>query len=73
VRCLPSGISPPSPISWEIKEPCLTVPLGGVVGALACQDSGDIGLGVRKLPATELGLKDLSITWHVARDHVGEV
>lgn len=55
----------------QIEERCLLVQFGGAAGTLA--SLGDDGLNVRRRLATELGLKDPSITWHVARDNVAEI
>ncbi|XRM45813.1 hypothetical protein ABZX51_008887 [Aspergillus tubingensis] len=57
----------------EIECRCLLVQFGGAAGTLASLGSDDTGLKVRKQLATELGLHDPSITWHVARDHIAEI
>ncbi|KAK4508639.1 hypothetical protein PRZ48_002378 [Zasmidium cellare] len=57
----------------EIEQRCLLVQFGGAAGTLASLGSDTTGLEVRRLLAEELGLKDPSITWHVARDHVAEI
>lgn len=57
----------------ELEARCLTVQFGGAAGTLASLGSEDTGLCVRKQLATELGLQDPSITWHVARDNIAEV
>ncbi|KAI9931165.1 hypothetical protein ASPWEDRAFT_145887 [Aspergillus wentii DTO 134E9] len=57
----------------EIESRCLLVQFGGAAGTLASLGSDDTGIKVRKQLAIELGLKDPSITWHVARDHVAEI
>lgn len=57
----------------EIQDRCLLVSFGGAAGTLASLGSNDTGIKVRRQLAAELHLKDPSITWHVARDHVAEV
>ena len=55
----------------QIEERCLLVQFGGAAGTLA--SLGGDGLKVRRKLAAELGLKDPSITWHVARDNIAEI
>jgi adenylosuccinate lyase len=57
----------------ELRKRVLLVQFGGAAGTLSSLGSGDDGVRVRKALATELGLNDPSITWHVARDGVAEV
>lgn len=57
----------------QLEERCLLVQFGGAAGTLASLGSDGAGLTVRKNLARELGLKDPSITWHVARDNIAEI
>lgn len=57
----------------EIQRRCLLVQFGGAAGTLASLQDADTGLRVRAELATQLGLKDPMITWHVARDTVAEI
>lgn len=57
----------------EIEQRCLLVQFGGAAGTLASLQDADTGLRVRAELATQLGLKDPLITWHVARDTVAEI
>lgn len=57
----------------EIERRCLLVQFGGAAGTLASLQDADTGLRVRAELATQLGLKDPLITWHVARDTVAEI
>ncbi|KAJ5746970.1 Fumarate lyase [Penicillium nucicola] len=57
----------------EIKERCLLVQFGGAVGTIASLGSDEMGLKVREQLATELGLKNPDISWHVARDNIAEI
>lgn len=57
----------------QLKPRVLLVQYGGAAGSLASLGSGDDGLRVRKELATELGLQNPTITWHVARDGVAEI
>lgn len=57
----------------QLRPRCLLVQYGGAAGTLASLGDGDAGLLVRKQLAQETGLKDPSITWHVARDGIAEV
>ncbi|KAJ5084689.1 hypothetical protein NUU61_009268 [Penicillium alfredii] len=57
----------------QLRDRTLLVQFGGAAGSLASLGSGDDGLRVRKALATELGLADPPITWHVARDGVAEI
>jgi 3-carboxy-cis,cis-muconate cycloisomerase len=68
-----SGIQRHSQRLQEIQERCLLVQFGGAAGTLASLGSGDRGLKVRAQLASELGLKDPPITWHVARDNIAEI
>ena len=51
----------------------LLVQFGGAAGTLASLGPNDTGLAVRANLATELGLREASITWHVARDNIAEI
>src|SRR5574337_886469 len=51
----------------------LMVQFGGAAGTLASLGTGPDGLSVRAALATELGLRDPEITWHVARDGLNEI
>src|SRR5574337_1258193 len=51
----------------------LMVQFGGAAGPLASLGTGPDGLSVRAALATELGLRDPEITWHVARDGLNEI
>jgi 3-carboxy-cis,cis-muconate cycloisomerase len=57
----------------QLKPRALMVQFGGAAGSLASLGSGDDGIRVRKEMATDLGLSDPPITWHVARDGVAEI
>ncbi|KAG0652324.1 Itaconic acid 2-hydroxyparaconate biosynthesis cluster TAD1 [Hyphodiscus hymeniophilus] len=57
----------------ELETRCLVVQFGGAVGTLASLGSDDTGLRVRAQLAAELGLRNPTITWHVARDNIAEV
>lgn len=57
----------------SITSRCLLVSFGGAAGTLASLGSDDTGLRVRAALATELGLQDSPITWHVARDNIAEI
>lgn len=57
----------------QLEERCLLVQFGGAAGTLASLGSDGAGLTVRRNLAQELGLKDPSITWHVARDNIAEI
>jgi 3-carboxy-cis,cis-muconate cycloisomerase len=55
----------------QAKPRALQAQLGGAVGTLA--SLGERGLDVRAAYARALGLNEPDITWHVARDGLGEV
>lgn len=57
----------------EIQNRCLLVQFGGAAGTLASLGSDDSGLRVREQLAKELGLRNPTITWHVARDNIAEI
>ncbi|MEB8340769.1 class-II fumarase/aspartase family protein [Streptomyces endophyticus] len=57
----------------QARERALMVQFGGAAGTLASLGDGPEGLQVRAALAAELGLKDPSITWHVARDGLVEL
>ncbi|KAG9233649.1 L-Aspartase-like protein [Amylocarpus encephaloides] len=57
----------------QLKERALLVQYGGAAGTLASLGNGDEGVKVRAELAKELDLQDPDITWHVARDGIGEV
>ncbi|CAI7606688.1 unnamed protein product [Penicillium discolor] len=57
----------------EIEQRCLLVQFGGAAGTIAALGADDTGLRVREQLATELGLKNPDITWHVARDNIAEI
>lgn len=57
----------------QLKSRALMVQFGGAAGTLASLGDNDIGLRVRKEMASNLGLTDPSISWHVARDGVAEI
>jgi 3-carboxy-cis,cis-muconate cycloisomerase len=57
----------------QLKPRALMVQFGGAAGSLASLGAGDDGIRVRKEMATDLGLSDPPITWHVARDGVAEI
>lgn len=57
----------------QLRDRTLLVQFGGAAGSLASLGSGDDGLRVRRALASELGLTDPTITWHVARDGVAEI
>lgn len=45
----------------------------GAAGTFASLGNGDIGIRVRREMASELGLQDSGITWHVMRDNIAEI
>ena len=55
------------------EKRCLLVQFGGAAGTLASLGSDDTGLRVREQLGKELGLKNPTITWHVARDNIAEI
>ncbi|WP_443094595.1 class-II fumarase/aspartase family protein [Rothia koreensis] len=55
----------------QVRQRALKVQFGGAAGTLA--SLGDRGLDVRQALASELGLGEPEITWHVARDGFVEV
>ncbi|WP_243794260.1 adenylosuccinate lyase family protein [Saccharopolyspora gloriosae] len=57
----------------QARERDLMVQFGGAAGTLASLGTGPEGLAVRAALATELGLRDPEITWHVARDGLNEI
>ncbi|MDI2028198.1 adenylosuccinate lyase family protein [Saccharopolyspora sp. TS4A08] len=57
----------------QARERDLMVQFGGAAGTLASLGDGPDGLAVRAALATELGLRDPEITWHVARDGLNEI
>ncbi len=57
----------------QLKPRTLLVQYGGAAGTLASLGKGEGGMLVRKQMATQLGLGNPSITWHVARDGVAEI
>ncbi|KAJ4993167.1 3-carboxy-cis,cis-muconate cycloisomerase [Stagonosporopsis vannaccii] len=57
----------------QLRPRCLLVQYGGAAGTLASLGNGHDGILVRKQLATEIGLNDPSMTWHVARDGVAEI
>jgi 3-carboxy-cis,cis-muconate cycloisomerase len=57
----------------QLKSRALVVQYGGAAGTLASLGDGPEGVDVRKQLASELGLENPSITWHVARDSIAEV
>lgn len=57
----------------QLKSRTLMVQFGGAAGTLASLGDSDIGLHVRAKLATNLGLSNPSISWHVARDGVAEI
>lgn len=57
----------------QLRERCLLVQFGGAAGTLASLGTDDSGLRVRAQLAKEVGLEDPMITWHVARDNIGEI
>lgn len=57
----------------QLRKRCLLVQFGGAAGTLASLGTDDSGLQVRAQLAKELGLEDPIITWHVARDNIGEI
>lgn len=57
----------------QARERDLMVQFGGAAGTLASLGDGPEGLAVRSALATELGLRDPEITWHVARDGLNEI
>ncbi|MGW6402569.1 class-II fumarase/aspartase family protein [Streptomyces sp. NPDC055134] len=57
----------------QATERVLMVQFGGAAGTLASLGNGPEGLQVRAALAAELGLRDPSITWHVARDGLVEL
>ncbi len=56
----------------ETRRRALLVQFGGAAGTLASLGDDGRGLAVRAHLATELGLRDPGITWHVARDAPNE-
>jgi 3-carboxy-cis,cis-muconate cycloisomerase len=56
----------------EVKPRVLTVQFGGAAGTLASLGAGAEALASRRELATELGLGEPAITWHVARDTIAE-
>jgi len=57
----------------QARERDLMVQFGGAAGTLASLGEGPEGLAVRAELASELGLRDPEITWHVARDGLAEL
>ena len=58
----------------QLRPRCLIAQFGGAAGTLASLGvDSDVGLRVRRAFASELGLADPPITWHVARDCVTEI
>ncbi|KAL2062749.1 hypothetical protein VTL71DRAFT_5821 [Oculimacula yallundae] len=57
----------------QMKPRVLLVQYGGAAGTLASLGNGDDGLRVRAAMASELGLQNPTITWHVARDGIAEI
>lgn len=57
----------------SLRDNRLLVQFGGAAGTLASLGPGNAGLQVRKSLAAELGLREPSITWHVARDNIAEI
>jgi 3-carboxy-cis,cis-muconate cycloisomerase len=57
----------------DIERRCLLVQFGGAAGTLASLGPGDAGVRVRAALATELGLANPPITWHVVRDNMAEI
>jgi len=57
----------------QARERALMVQFGGAAGTLASLGEGPDGLQTRVALAAELGLKDPTITWHVARDGLVEL
>lgn len=57
----------------RVRERDLMVQFGGAAGTLASLGTGPDGLTVRAALATELGLREPEITWHVARDGLNEI
>lgn len=51
----------------------LLVQFGGAAGTLASLGPSNTGLVVRANLATELGLREAAMTWHVARDNIAEI
>jgi 3-carboxy-cis,cis-muconate cycloisomerase len=49
------------------------IQFGGATGTLASLGSENAGLAVHANLATQLGLREPAITWHVARDNIAEV
>jgi 3-carboxy-cis,cis-muconate cycloisomerase len=56
----------------ELRGRVLKAQFGGAVGTLASLGSGDEGLRTVGELASELGLGEPEITWHVARDTIAE-
>ncbi|KAM0331292.1 hypothetical protein ACHAQA_002962 [Verticillium albo-atrum] len=56
----------------QLRPRALLVQYGGAAGTLASLGPGEEGVNVRKQLASELGLADPPITWHVARDGIAE-
>ncbi|MFC9682984.1 adenylosuccinate lyase family protein [Streptomyces sp. NPDC056948] len=57
----------------QARDRALMVQFGGAAGTLASLGDGPEGLRTRAAFARELGLRDPSITWHVARDGLVEL
>ncbi|WP_431908706.1 class-II fumarase/aspartase family protein [Amycolatopsis thermoflava] len=57
----------------QARERDLMVQFGGAAGTLASLGPGPDALAVRAALASELGLRDPEITWHVARDGLNEI
>jgi adenylosuccinate lyase len=57
----------------QLKSRTLLVQFGGAAGTLASLGDSDIGLRVRARLASDLGLSNPTISWHVARDGVAEI
>lgn len=56
----------------QLRPRVQMVQYGGAAGTLASLGSPDVGLKVRKELASEVGLADPSISWHVSRDGIAE-
>ncbi|UPK97533.1 hypothetical protein LCI18_008468 [Fusarium solani-melongenae] len=56
----------------QLRPRALMVQYGGAAGTLASLGPGEDGINIRKQLASELGLADPPITWHVARDGIAE-
>jgi 3-carboxy-cis,cis-muconate cycloisomerase len=57
----------------QLKPRTLMVQFGGAAGTLASLGESDTGLKIRAQLASDLGLSDPYISWHVARDGVAEI